>query len=103
MTRPSAISRLAPLATEGVSSLALAKATNIGPAQRHWALNTGIDPLLTSREAMGELGLSRASFYRRIKDGTIPGPVKLGCVSCWPASEIMAVVEAAKARRAVGG
>lgn len=57
------------------------------------------DPLLTAKEAMWELGLSRASFYRRIEDGMIPRPLKLGSVCRWPASEIAAVVEAAKARR----
>jgi predicted DNA-binding transcriptional regulator AlpA len=79
-----------------------AKNTEIATATKshgHPMTWTGPDPLLTAKEAMAELGLSRASFYRRIDDGTIPRPLRLGSVCRWPASEIAAVIETAKARR----
>ena len=57
------------------------------------------DPLLTDREAAAVLAMSVATFWRRVADGTIPKPLKLGGLSRWPHSEILAVVADAKARR----
>jgi len=57
------------------------------------------DPLLTPRESAAYLRISLPSFWRRVADGTIPRPVKLGSSSRWPLSEIQAVVEFAKAKR----
>jgi predicted DNA-binding transcriptional regulator AlpA len=45
------------------------------------------------------LGCSKATFWRRVADGTIPRPVKIGGMSRWPHSEIVAVIDRAKARR----
>lgn len=61
-----------------------------------------IDPnhLLRDREAAFLLGLSVPSFWRRVADGTVPRPVKLGHSSRWPKSEILDVIERAKAARA---
>lgn len=58
------------------------------------------DPLLTAREAAPMLGISIPTFWRRVADGTVPKPVKLGALSRWPQSEIIEVIEKAKARRA---
>lgn len=58
------------------------------------------DPLLTAREAAPLLGISIPTFWRRVADGTVPKPVKLGALSRWPQSEIVEVIERAKARRA---
>lgn len=58
------------------------------------------DPLLTAREVGTLLRISQASLYRRMADGTIPKPVKLGSLSRWPRSEILAAVKAAGERRA---
>lgn len=58
-----------------------------------------IDPLLTVRESAAYLQISIPTFWRRVADGTIPKPVKLGGLSRWPKSEIVAVIEDAKARR----
>lgn len=58
------------------------------------------DPLLTAREVGSLLRISQASLYRRMADGTIPKPVKLGSLSRWPRSEILAAVKAAGERRA---
>ena len=57
------------------------------------------DPLLTAREGAQYLQISVPSFWRRVADGTIPKPVKLGSLSRWPQSEITEVVERAKALR----
>lgn len=59
-----------------------------------------VDPLLTAREAAPLLGISIPTFWRRVADGTVPKPLKLGALSRWPQSEILQVIECAKAARA---
>lgn len=54
-----------------------------------------VDPLLKAREVCTMLQVSPASLYRRVADGTLPKPVKLGGLSRWPQSEIVAAVQAA--------
>jgi predicted DNA-binding transcriptional regulator AlpA len=58
-----------------------------------------VDPLLSAREAAEFLQISNATFWRRVADGTVPPPIKLGSLSRWPQSEIADVIEQAKARR----
>ena len=58
------------------------------------------DPLLTAREGAAVLQVSIPTFWRRVADGTVPKPVKIGALSRWPRSEVLAVIEQAKARRA---
>ena len=60
---------------------------------------TIVDPLLTAREGAATLQISTPTFWRRVADGTIPRPIKLGSLSRWPQSEILAVIETAKAKR----
>ena len=57
------------------------------------------DRLLRDTEAAEMLGCSKATFWRRVADRTIPRPLKIGGISRWPISEIVAVIEAAKAKR----
>ena len=57
------------------------------------------DPLLIARESAAILQVSVPTFWRRVADGTIPKPVKLGGLSRWPKSEILGVIETAKAAR----
>lgn len=57
------------------------------------------DPLLSVREGAAELGVSVPTFWRRVADGTIQKPLKLGGLSRWPKSEILGVIEKAKAAR----
>ncbi len=57
------------------------------------------DPLLKVVEAAKLLSISVPSFWRRVADGSVPKPIKLGSSSRWPHSEIIAVIEEAKARR----
>lgn len=58
-----------------------------------------IDPLVKACEGAAILQISVPTFWRRVADGTISKPVKLGGLSRWPRSEIFGVIEAAKAAR----
>lgn len=60
-----------------------------------------IDPFLTATEVAAVLRISRASLYRRIKDGQIPPPRKLGSLSRWPRSAIARIMEDAPHDRQV--
>jgi excisionase family DNA binding protein len=59
-----------------------------------------VDPLLTIREVAANLKVSIATVNRRVADGTLPKPLKLGRLSRWAQSEILAAVAAARDRRA---
>jgi predicted DNA-binding transcriptional regulator AlpA len=63
-------------------------------------VSASTDPLIRDAEAAEMLGCSKATFWRRVADGTIPRPLKIGGMSRWPRSEILAVIERAKAERA---
>lgn len=58
-----------------------------------------VDPLLKVAEAASLVDASVPTFWRWVAKGIIAPPVKLGGLSRWPESEILAVIEAAKARR----
>jgi len=58
-----------------------------------------VDPLLKVGEAAEMLAISVPSFWRRVADGSVPKPIKLGKSSRWLHSEILSVIEDAKARR----
>lgn len=57
------------------------------------------DQLIRDSEAAALLACSKATFWRRVSDGTIPRPVKIGGMSRWLRSEILTVIEKAKAQR----
>lgn len=57
------------------------------------------DPLLKAREAAALLGISEPTFWRHVGKGKLPKPLKLGASSRWPQSEILDVIEKAKADR----
>ena len=57
------------------------------------------DPLLTVREGAAVLQVSVPTFWRRVADGTVPKPLKIGALSRWPRSEVLAVIERAKSIR----
>lgn len=63
-------------------------------------MSNNTDPLWNVRQSAAFLGISLPSFWRRVKDGTIPKPVKIGTLSRWPQSEIFEVLDKAKAQRA---
>jgi predicted DNA-binding transcriptional regulator AlpA len=58
-----------------------------------------VDRLLKDREGAALLNVSVPTFWRRVADGTIPRPIKFGALSRWPQSELLAVIERAKAAR----
>jgi excisionase family DNA binding protein len=58
-----------------------------------------IDPLLTVREGSKLLQISVPTFWRWVGKGLLPKAVKLGGLSRWPKSELLAFVEHAKAQR----
>jgi predicted DNA-binding transcriptional regulator AlpA len=57
------------------------------------------DRLLRVKEVAAALACSVASVWRRVADGTIPQPVKIGGMTRWPQSEITSVIERAKTQR----
>ena len=57
------------------------------------------DPLLTVREGAREFGCGIPTFWRWLANGTLSKAVKLGGMSRWPRSELLEVIERAKARR----
>lgn len=57
------------------------------------------DPLLTSSESAEILGTSEPTFWRWVREKRVPPAVKLGGLSRWPRSEILEVIEKAKAAR----
>ena len=57
------------------------------------------DPLLTDKDAAKILGASVPTIWRWVREGIVPKPVKLGRLSRWPRSEILGVIERAKAAR----
>lgn len=61
-----------------------------------------IDPLLKAREVAELLSISVTSVYRRMADGTIPQPIKLGQLSRWSKADILRAVEAARERADAG-
>lgn len=64
--------------------------------------NPPVDPLLTDRESAVILRCGLSTFRRYVAQGLVTPPLKLGGTSRWPQSEILAVIEAAKAKRERG-
>jgi len=62
---------------------------------------TNSDTLLTARESASILQVSIPTFWRRVADGTVPPAIKIGSLSRWTQSEILGVIEKAKAQRNV--
>ena len=58
-----------------------------------------VDLLLTDHEAAALLTVGVSTFRRYVAQGLVRKPLKLGGTSRWPHSEILEVIEAAKARR----
>jgi predicted DNA-binding transcriptional regulator AlpA len=58
--------------------------------------------LLPDHDASALLGLSRATLWRRVADGTLPQPVRIGGATRWRRDELIAAIEAASTRRSAG-
>ena len=57
---------------------------------------------LTLSQVMVRLQLAKSSVYRRIKDGTLPQPIKVGNLQRFKESEIEAAMEALAVQRKQG-
>lgn len=57
------------------------------------------EQLVNDKTAASLLGCSRTTLWRRVKDGTIPNPLRIGGLSRWKLSDIQAVITAAEAKR----
>ncbi|MGM0584465.1 MAG: helix-turn-helix transcriptional regulator [Pseudomonadota bacterium] len=55
--------------------------------------------LMTDAAAAELLGVSRATLWRRAKDGTLPKPVRIGNATRWVRSELNEVIARAIAER----
>ncbi|MEM0935742.1 MAG: DNA-binding protein [Pseudomonadota bacterium] len=54
------------------------------------------DPLLSQRECAVFLSISKPTFWRRVGDGTLPKPIKIGGMSRWRLSDIEKAIERAE-------
>lgn len=55
--------------------------------------------LLSDNAAAALIGISRTTFWRRVNDGTMPKPVKLGGSTRWYRKEVVGALEALGAKR----
>ena len=55
--------------------------------------------LISDKETADILGCSRATVWRRVSDGTLPKPVRIGSLTRWVDGEIYDCVAAAMANR----
>ncbi|UWR37672.1 AlpA family transcriptional regulator [Sulfitobacter sp. W074] len=58
------------------------------------------DPLIRDADGAFMMGCSKATFWRRVADGTVPAAIKIGGMSRWRLSDIEAVISKAEANRA---
>lgn len=59
--------------------------------------------LLSARDAAKMLGVSVATVWRRVNDGTLPEPIRFGGVTRWVREELIEVISTAQARRTNAG
>lgn len=71
------------------------------PARNGAASSAARPRLLTDRETAEILNCSRATVWRRVGDGTLPKPLKIGGMTRFVDSEIYDRVAEAMARREV--
>lgn len=57
------------------------------------------DPLLTAKEGADLFQVSLATYWRRVKDRTIPPALKIGGASRWPKSDLVRLIDQKKATR----
>jgi len=55
--------------------------------------------LLRDHDVCALLGCSRATVWRRVQDGTLPQPVRIGGITRFVGAEVHAVIEKAIADR----
>ncbi|WP_336042571.1 helix-turn-helix transcriptional regulator [Pseudooceanicola nanhaiensis] len=57
------------------------------------------DPLIRDIEGAAYLGISKPTWWRRVADGTLPKPIKIGGVSRWRLSDVEDAIAKAEAGR----
>lgn len=79
-------------------SVAPAKNTEAPKARRRRAKPTGASEYMRESELLEALPFSRATLWRRVKDGEFPPPIKLGGnLSAWKRADVAKWSEAAEA------
>ena len=63
----------------------------------------GEQTLLSVLDVAKMLGVSVATVWRRVKDGTLPEPIRFGGVTRWVREELIEVLSTAQARRTNAG
>lgn len=58
-----------------------------------------VDPLIRDKEAAAMMRISTSTFWRRVRDRSLPQPIKFGGMARWARSEIVEVIERLKATR----
>ena len=58
--------------------------------------------LLSDRDVASLLGVSRASIWRRVADGTLPRPIKIGSATRWRRDELLAALDGETAVQRLG-
>jgi prophage regulatory protein len=58
------------------------------------------DRIIRVPEVMEMLGMKKTAIYDRIKDGTFPKPIKLGRMSGWRRSDVLAWIVGQSGQRA---
>lgn len=59
----------------------------------------GVDPLIRDAEGAALLGCSKATWWRRVADGTLPPAIKIGGMSRWKLSDVLEVIDRASEQR----
>lgn len=52
-----------------------------------------VERLLRDSDGAFILNCSKATWWRRVADGTMPQPVRIGSMTRWKLSEVLAVIE----------
>jgi len=58
-----------------------------------------VDPLIRDAEGAALLGCSKATWWRRVADGTLPPAIKIGGMSRWKLSDVLEVIDRASEQR----
>ena len=71
------------------------------PARSGTARFASKSRLLSDKEVANIIGCSRATVWRRVADGTLPQPLKIGNLTRWVDAEVGGCIEQAMASREV--
>lgn len=61
--------------------------------QRHSIVDVAVQRLIRDTDGAQLLGCSKATWWRRVGDGTLPPAIKIGGMSRWKLSDVLAVIE----------